>query len=674
MSSITQYRKILAGTFLFLLAALLWALPQPHADDSTAASPSKKIYWFIPDGMRADPDLFKLFEWAEIGELPNIKRMMDQGAFGYSISAFPTHTPVNFASLLTGATPKVHGVADGPMHIEGRTLSKVAIGGFSSVAKKVPPIWVTLEENKKKVILLSVPGSTPPELEEGITVRGRWGGWGADFHALNFESKGDMTQRKKQGRGSRLFFFGPELTRYIDTQPATEWKNAPKSFSPSLEVKLEGWGKAVFALIYDSTNDKKTNYNKVAFSYDKEKILAVLGQGQWSDWNAIDLKFQEENVNSDVKFKIIKLDINDDKDKAFFRFRVFYSNINRLIVKPGEVADEVRNAVGPMVDTVDNFPAQLIYYPEDKQTFLEESDMSFEWHKKAAQFMIKHYKPDVFIQDIYNPNQMLTSRWWMGYIDPMSVRYNDVDEKERKNLWKEVKDMYKKLDAILGEYLAQADKDTIIVLSSDHGAIPINKEVKVNNLFAKEGLLKFTLDENTGEPIIDWANSKAIYLKMDNVYVHPDGLAGDWKRGSGPEYEALRDKVKGLLENLTDTDGTKPVESVVKWEDAPEYFDLPQDRVGDLVIANKAGYGWGEEFTADLNVFTTPLYSGYKQAVDPKHKGMWTPFVIMGPGVKKNTELKEPIRIIDQYPTIMKLLGVESPSFVEGKVITEILE
>jgi hypothetical protein len=448
---------------------------------------------------------------------------MENGSYGYCIPVFPSHTPVNFATLFTGAYPKTHGVADGPMHIEGRPLDRVAIGGFSSTAKKVPPIWINFEDANKKVVLLSLPGSTPPELDKGITIRGRWGGWGADFHALNFQSIGNLLERKKQGRAARLFFFGLELTRYIQIQKASNWENVPLSYSPALEINMDGWGTSIFGYIYDSTNDKKINYDKIIFSLDKKIPIAELAQGEWSKWIPIQLKWQKHNVDSNVKIKVIKLKIDRLDKNGFFRIRCFYNNLNRYIAKPPYVADELTKNVGPMVDFVDNFPPQLIYYPEDKATFLEESNMSFEWHKNATKFILEQYKPDVYIHDIYSPNQMLTSRWWLGYIDPVSKRYNDVTEKERKQLWKEVLDMYKKIDAILGEDLKHADKDTLIVLSADHGAAPLNKWVRLNNLFAKKGLLKFRLNPKTGEPIIDWKNTKVIYLKMDNIYINPNG-------------------------------------------------------------------------------------------------------------------------------------------------------
>ena len=197
---------IILGLFLLFLGALYFRGKFDKDGSSIADENSLKLYWFIPDGMRSDPEQFNIYKWAEEGKLPNIKKLMDRGTYGFSKPTFPSHTPTNFATLLTGSLPEVHGVDDGPMHIEGRPLDSVAVAGFRSVARKVPAIWETLEDQGEKVALISLPGSTPPEISKGVVLRGRWGGWGADFHALNFESKGDLTQRVMQGRGSRLFF------------------------------------------------------------------------------------------------------------------------------------------------------------------------------------------------------------------------------------------------------------------------------------------------------------------------------------------------------------------------------------------------------------------------------------------------------------------------------------
>lgn len=666
-SNSLKFRKeILIGLAALLLVGFVSIVFISRS--STSSKDNLKLYWFIPDGMRAEPDLFNIYGWAREGKLPNIKKLMDKGSYGYSYPNFPSHTPANFAALLTGSYADVNGVVDGPMHEIGKPLDKVAVGGFRSVAKKVPPIWKTLEDNGMKVALLSIPGSTPPELEKGVVIRGRWGGWGADFNSVNFEQKGNLAQRVKQGRAVKLFFFGAPLTQYLDGENASGWKNAPRSYSDPIEVPLTAWGSTVFAYIYDSTNDSTENYNRAAFSIDKVNIVSDLKQGEWGNWSPIKLIWKNVDVQIPVdthyKIALIKLDAD-----GFFRFRVEYDNLNKYIAQPGEAAEILKRELGPMVDFPDNYPAQLIYYPEDKKIFQDEAAMSFDWHIGAVKTLINEFSPNVVIQDIYTPNQMLTSKWWMAYIDPDSKRYDEISEEEREQLWNEVKDMYVRLDGIIGEILDNADDKTYIVLSSDHGAVPLDRSVKLNNYFAQKGWLKFKTDPATGEPVIDWENSTVIYLKMAHVYINPSGLAGDYQRASGPEYDKLRNDVKTALMELQDDDGNKPVVEAVNWEDVEEYLSLDPSRAGDVVIANAPGFGWDEEMTPDLTIFTDPAVSGYKQAIMARDvPGMWTPFIIAGPGIKENYYLGDnPSTIIDQYPTIMNALKTKIPDFVQGK-------
>ncbi len=658
-------------------------------DSQKNQSKGLKLYWFIPDGVRAEPDLFTLYTWAQNGELPNIKKMMDSGAYGYSIPDYPSHTPVNFASLMTGSHPNIHGVADGTMHVEGYPLNISPIGGFRSNAKKVPPAWLTLEESDMNVFLLSMPGSTPPELSRGTTVRGRWGGWGADFYAVNFQDGSEKLAKEFFSQSARLFYTGPKLTEVVNSYQTNSDIAGIKSFSPIKEVKLEAWDSAVYGFIYDSTDDGTMNYDRMAFSIDKKNVIGDLKNGDWSEWLPITLqwrtrddlnlytpkkaelerKFTAIDVPTQFKIKIIKLN-----ESGKFRVRFFYNNVNQYLSAPAHVAEELTSAIGPMVDFADNFPPQLIYYPEDKKTFLEEADMSFDWHTKAVSEIVQTYSPNAVLQSIYTPNQMLTSRWWMGYVDPRSARYGEITEEERAVLWDEVKGMYKKLDGIIGEILKNADEDTYIVFSSDHGAAPLDQEVYLNNYFAQKELLKMKRDTVNGIDDIDWDKTKVAFLRMDNIYINPHGLGGNWKRGSGEEYEKLRDEVIRLLGDLKDANGATPLANVVKWEDAEQYLNLPSDRVGDLVIANTVGYGWSEEVGSDMKIFERSLVSGYKQGIDPQEKAVWTPFMIMGPRVKKGAALSAPISHVDQLPTILGLLGVPIPDHVQGKPISEILK
>jgi predicted AlkP superfamily phosphohydrolase/phosphomutase len=325
-----------------------------------------------------------------------------------------------------------------------------------------------------------------------------------------------------------------------------------------------------------------------------------------------------------------------------------------------------------MVDHADNWPPQLIFEPEDKGVFLDEMRMSLDWHRRAVPFVIDHFKPDVFIQDTYTPNQMLESRWWQGRIDKGSKHYSKAGAKDA---WKDIHEMYQGLDSIVGEALKKAGDDTLVVFSSDHGVCPLHRLVHLNNLFAKKGWLKFTIDEKTGEPTVDWKNTKVIYLKMLHVYIGPNGLDGNWKRSSGPEYEKLRNEVIEAVNTLEDKNGERPLVRATKWEDAGKIYDLPMDRIGDLVLETKVNYFWYEEMSKELELFSDPLTSGYKQSLDPqKNECMWTPFLVWGPGVRKGYKIPEPISHIDQLPTLLKLMDIKAPPYVQGRVLKEAID
>jgi predicted AlkP superfamily phosphohydrolase/phosphomutase len=648
-----------------------------------------KLYWFIPDGLRSDPLVFKIFDWAREGKLPHIKQMMEKGSYGYSIPVFPGHTPTNFATLLTGTTPDVHGIADGAMRVEGYPVKMTSKGGFTSQAKLVSPLWNTFEDNNFIVSLLSVPGSTPPELNNGITIKGRWGGWGIEFPAINFHSSLDEQLKVENGQNKRVFNFGSELTKFVLPKKDNQINFEIKSYSPMWKFDVSNWNAHLTAYLYDSTNDSVENYDGVILTKDGKTVFANVKEGSWTEWLPIKLEYEiknDYNINTPKKSEIerkfstlevltqtkIKL-IRAGSEKKF-RLRFLYNNLNEYLIKPSYLYDQINASVGPMVDFVDNYPPQLIYVPEDKPTFIEEANFSLEWHKKMSDYMMKNFENNVIIHSIYTPNQMLTSRWWMPYIDPESPKYNLVTESEREILWQEVLHLYQQIDEIIGNVLKNTDGNSYVILSSDHGAIPLYREVRLNNLFAKKGWLKFKYKASEGEYEIDWEKTKVVFLQMDNIYIHTKGLAKPYFRDEGLEYEALRSEVIKELENLKDENGIRPLAKILKREEASK-LNLPGDRTGDLIIANSAHYNWVEDMASDLKIFHDSLKGGYKQSVIPsENKGMWTPFIIVGPKIKANVELKEPINHIDQYATILNLFDIPATKHQKGRVLKEILK
>ncbi len=615
-----------------------------------------KLYWFIPDGLRAEPTTFKLYEWAQAGKLPNFKRLMEKGSYTYSIPVFPGHTPTNFATLLTGFYPETHGINDGPMRVPGYSLQRVVKGGFQSTSRKIQAIWSDLEERGYYSTLITVPGSTPPEIRRGAVIKGRWGAWGVEFPAMILQSDQIQENREIILARRKIFEMDKDLTKLV---------HAKKNQQGTYDFSFELWGNQFVGSIL---NDKS-----LLIKDQQGKVFAHLKESEWSDWNHLNLSYalkevfveglpkppewekdlSKVEIASQVRFSVIRL-----KGPTDFRVRVQFNDLNEFLIYPTTAYSPLFEKLGPMVDFVDNYPPQLIYFKEDKQTFLAEAAQSLDYHNKLAAYAIDELGSNSIVHTIYTPNQMLTSRWWMGALDPDSPRYQETSDEERQKLWDEVLTMYQGIDKILGTVLDRADDKTLIVFSSDHGAIPLYKEVRLNNLFAREGLLTAYKDSD-GLMKIDWAKSKVVFLKMDSIFINPNGLGGVYNRSSGPEYEALRNKVIELLKGLKDERGVAPLAGFIGHEDAARW-KLDTESAGDLVIANRPFYNWTETLTSDLEPFHVALKSGYKQAVWPKdNQGMWTPFLIAGPGIKKNHRLAAPINHVDQIPTILRALNIE---------------
>ena len=671
-------RTLIIKYFLiFIIIAVSIVLS--HTDNNKLKVTDNKIYWFIPDGLRSEPITFKIYEWARNGELPNLKYLIENGSYGYSRPVFPSHTPTNFATLTTGTTPDVHGIADGAMRISGYPIKMVSRGGFSSGARLVPSIWDTAESNNLQTSMISVPGSTPPTVQSGQVIRGRWGNWGVDFPAIIFQSEKDELVTAEIGQNKRVFTFGSDLTKFVSLNKPTNWNKKLYDFSkPLYEVNLSNWGFKLYGLILDNF--------EIILSQDKTTQLGRLKKSEWSGWLNANLKWNvksDYNINtpkkSDLENDLSSLELQTQfkvnlilANEKTLRIRILYNSINEFLTYPDFLAENLTDTIGPMTDFVDNYPPQLIYYKEDKQTFIDEMNMSFDWHKKVVHELVKNSNSSLIIHSIYSPNQMLTSRWWLPYLDPRSPLYNTIDEAERKKLWSEVKSMYIKIDLILGEILKEPSISTI-VFSSDHGVAPLYKEVRLNNLFAKKGWLKFNYNSKLGQFVIDWNKSKVVFLQMHNVYINPDGLAGNLAHRTDKKYQLLRAEVIDVLKELADEDTkTKVVSLVLKIEVASQ-LNLPADRVGDLIVANAFLYSFTEDTSTDLAVFKSSLKGGYKQAILPQNEpALLTPFVIYGKNIKKNFEIAKTIEHVDQYQTIMHLLKIPAGNYTKGHILNEV--
>jgi predicted AlkP superfamily phosphohydrolase/phosphomutase len=104
----------------------------------------------------------------EAGDMPVLRRLVGGGASGVLRSTTPPVTFPAWSSFMTGVNPGKHGIFDFTRRVPGT----YEIAFVSSRDRRVPTIWQLLSEAGRRVAVLGVPTTYPPEAVNGIVVGG----------------------------------------------------------------------------------------------------------------------------------------------------------------------------------------------------------------------------------------------------------------------------------------------------------------------------------------------------------------------------------------------------------------------------------------------------------------------------------------------------------------------
>lgn len=147
---------------------------------------------------------------------------------------------------------------------------------------------------------------------------------------------------------------------------------------------------------------------------------------------------------------------------------------------------------------------------------------------------------------------------------------------------------YRRLDEIIGEFVALLPDDASLFMLSDHGFCGISKEVFLNPLLVREGLLAFKEEDPKTIAGIDPVSTRAYCMDPGRIYLNrngrePGGIV------SPEEAEILMGEIKDILLKLKDPEtGVRVIERV---EFGTDIFHGPQTAVGpDLIAVPRAGY------------------------------------------------------------------------------------
>jgi len=238
---------------------------------------------------------------------------------------------------------------------------------------------------------------------------------------------------------------------------------------------------------------------------------------------------------------------------------------------------------------------------------------------------------------------------------------NTTIEQESK-YGKFARDYYIKIDRIVDDFLKSVDEDTSVMVISDHGFCPVQKEVIVNNYLEELGFLKV---KNGSQ--IDLEKSRAVSYGYGDVWLNVEGREPKGLIAPGEEYEETRNDIMEELRKIS-IDDEKPFKDVKKREDV--YWGSHLGEAPDLTIIFNVGWQAArrpeimEKKESKRYVNEHPRWSG---GHDGTHDPMDVPGIIgiLGPGILGGKEVRA--RLWDLAPTILNLMNILIPNDMDGK-------
>lgn len=104
--------------------------------------------------------------WAAAGHLPHLAQFLEEGSSGRLLSTIPPVSPAAWSSFMTGKNPGKHGVFDFTVRDFRSYDMRVAL------RPSEPSLWGMLSAQGRRVCVINVPQTYPPEAVNGYLVTG----------------------------------------------------------------------------------------------------------------------------------------------------------------------------------------------------------------------------------------------------------------------------------------------------------------------------------------------------------------------------------------------------------------------------------------------------------------------------------------------------------------------
>jgi predicted AlkP superfamily phosphohydrolase/phosphomutase len=615
-----------------MLLVLTWALPTCAAGQS--AQKAVVMAWDGTVSIFAQQLL-------RAGKLPNLAKLVEGGAFADDVIAgFPSKTAPGFASLMTGAPPRLTGISGNRVprapHDQFTILDSLA--GFAGAPLRAEPIWAAAQRGGKKIIVSHIPTFAEERADRIVRFSG---------YELIAGRDGIVTKRA------------------VQNEPGGPWDNPPLSDTVPIEISFTVGESHFVGLLIDDPNDPQIGYDTLAIATqrngDDVKVRlkpaspSVSGELFWSAPMSVKTARGHE-----AKSYFRLFDLKPDGSDFFLYFsrpareldlgaaaeaspivRAFIGNGASILYQNGGFGRTIVNGGGG------NAEARYL------ETIIFAQHQLMETNRWA----MGHLPWDLYVA--YTPFPDEAEHAWRGWLDNTLANFRqEFADKIRPFLER----VYVSCDEHLGLLMANRPSGALIALISDHGLQGANKRVAVNQVLQQGVLLSVDAQGR-----VDLGKTKVLYPAVNNGYLLINSK--DRKSGIvGPEERAeLVRTISELLFSIRD--GERQVVTAVFDADRDgEAKGIGGEAGGHLYIELAPGYDFDPRLGPGLVISDAEPYGTH--GANPEQPSMRTLMVFNGPGIRAGHKLAN-VRIIDFAPTLAWLLGLPQPKDATGKVLYE---
>jgi len=652
---------ILLVSFLLAILTLLtwpfrWVIATLKGRRALRKSRYKKVVVVGLDGQ--DPLLTERF--MEEGIMPNFSRLKEMGCYHRLRTTFPSESPVAWSSFQTGSNPGRHRIFDFFVPNRqtylpelasadiGEPMRKLSFWKYSIplgkprlvLKRKSRAFWKVLSDYGIFSTILRVPITFPPEKFKGLLLASM------SVPDLN-GTQGTFSYYTSDPEEQARFTGGVQVpvevkngtVRSFITGPPNPLLKKPEEMRIPFEVELR----------------KETDSVKITLG--KETI--DLRKGEYTPWTRIAFnaglgikirgicRFYLKEVHPFLKLYLSPLNIDPEKPglpiSHPFTYSVYLAKTQGDFCTLGLSEDTW--ALNERVLDEDAFLRQTLLIHQERER------MFFDALEKTERGAL------VCVFDITDRMQHM---FWR-YMEEDHPANRDKDVEHHKNA---MKDLYRRMDDLVGRVLDRVDDDTLLIVMSDHGFKSFQRGVNLNTWLYQNGYLVFKDQPTEAEWFqgVDWEKTRAFAMGLGGIYLNIAGREAKGCIQPGAEEERVKQAIIDGLESLIDEDrGIKPV---VKVYDLKKLYTGPYtDEAPDLLAGFRPGHrvSWASAqgaTTPEVFEDNTKSWSG-DHCVNP-------PDV---PGILFSNHLlngKTP-SIIDIAPTILDVFGVPIPPFVDGE-------